>query len=294
MKVLSLFDGISCGLQSLKELNIEVEEYYSSEIDETAIMISKKNHPDIKHIGDVNNIDFTQYIGKIDLLLAGSPCQGFSSQGKLKGFDDDRSALFYKFIEALNIIKPKYFLLENVRTKKEWLDIIDKEVGVNRVFIDSKHFSAQSRKRFYWTNIDFSKDYPDYKIKYSDILEPDTNWLNEKQLDRIKAWKYNTNPLKAADRRINKNDDKVGTLLTSCGQGGSSIIFKIGDKYRYATIAELERLQTLPDNYTYVDGISHLKRCHHIGNGWNVSTINHILGGIKNNNSDEKSRITQI
>ena len=183
MKVLSLFDGISCGLQSLKELNIEVEEYYSSEIDETAIMISKKNHPDIKHIGDVNNIDFTQYIGKIDLLLAGSPCQGFSTFGKLQGFDDNRSALFYKFIEALNIIKPKYFLLENVRTKKEWLDIIDKEVGVNRVFIDSKNFSAQSRKRFYWTNIDFSKDYPDYKIKYSDILEPDTNWLNENQLD---------------------------------------------------------------------------------------------------------------
>ena len=114
MNVLSLFHGISCGRIALKRVGIKVNKYYASEIDKYAIQVTKKNYPDTIHIGDVNDIDFNEYIGKVDLLIGGSPCKGFSKVGKGLNFDDPESKLFFKFVEALEIIKPKYFLLENV------------------------------------------------------------------------------------------------------------------------------------------------------------------------------------
>jgi len=124
LNVLSLFDGISCGQLALERVGIKVNTYYASEIDKYAIQITQKNYPNTIQLGDINNIDFNEYIGKIDLLIGGSPCQGFSFAGKQLNFDDPRSKLFFKFAEALSIIKPKYFLLENVKMKDEFKNVI--------------------------------------------------------------------------------------------------------------------------------------------------------------------------
>lgn len=151
MKVVSLFDGMGCGYQALKELNIPVSEYHAFEIDKHAIQVSKKNHPNTIHHGSVVGFDFRS-LGEIDLLIGGSPCQGFSAAGKRLAFDDPRSKLFFEFTRAKEELNPKWFLLENVKMKQEWQDIISQYMGVQPVMIDSALVSAQRRKRLYWCN----------------------------------------------------------------------------------------------------------------------------------------------
>lgn len=153
MKVLSLFDGISCGRLALERAGIPVEKYYASEIDKYAIQVAQKNYPDTIQIGDCTKIDYKKYAGEIDLLIGGSPCQGFSFAGKQLNFADPRSRLFFEFVRALKEVKPKYFLLENVKMKKEFQDIISQQLGVEPIEINSALVSAQNRKRLYWTNI---------------------------------------------------------------------------------------------------------------------------------------------
>ena len=172
MRILSLFDGMSCGQIAINRLEIKDYIYYASEIDKYAIQITQKNFPNTIQVGDVTklkSIDFKN----IDLMLAGSPCQGFSFAGKQLAFDDPRSALFFEFIRLLKEIKPKYFLLENVRMKKEFLSIISEQVGVEPTLINSSLLSAQSRQRYYWTNIPFDKNIKDKGILLKDILETD-------------------------------------------------------------------------------------------------------------------------
>ena len=179
MKVLSLFDGMSCGMIALDRLGIKVDKYYASEIDKYAIQVSQANYPNIIQIGDVCDIKAEDY-QDIDLILAGSPCQGFSFAGKQLAFDDPRSALFFEFIRLLKEIKPKYFLLENVNMKKEFLDVISEQVsscypelpfGIERIKINSALVSAQNRLRWYWTNIP-GVDQPEQRgIVLRDILE---------------------------------------------------------------------------------------------------------------------------
>lgn len=152
MRVLSLFDGISCGMVALERAGISVDRYAAYEIDPSAIKISRKNYPNIEHCGDVTTADFSQHKGS-DLLIGGSPCQGFSFAGKQLNFNDPRSRLFFEFERALNEIKPKYFLLENVKMKKEYSDVITQRLGVEPIEINSNLLSAQNRKRIYWTNI---------------------------------------------------------------------------------------------------------------------------------------------
>ena len=179
MKVLSLFDGMSCGRIALDQLGIPVEKYYASEIDKYAIQVSQANYPDIEQVGDICNLDPKDY-QDVDLIIAGSPCQGFSFAGKQLAFDDPRSALFFEFIRLLKEIKPKYFLLENVRMKKEFLQVISQQVsecypeiafGIEPIFINSSLLSAQSRQRFYWTNIPGIQEPEDQGIVLRDILE---------------------------------------------------------------------------------------------------------------------------
>lgn len=190
MKVLSLFDGMSCGRIALDQLGIPVEKYYASEIDKYAMQVSAANYPDIEQVGDICNLDSKDY-KDVDLMLAGSPCQGFSFAGKQLAFDDPRSALFFEFIRLLKQIKPKYFLLENVRMKKEFLEVITDqlsqcyapedvdnqllnvlgEVRFEPIFINSSLLSAQSRQRYYWTNIPGIKQPEDRGIVLRDILE---------------------------------------------------------------------------------------------------------------------------
>ena len=170
MNVLSLFDGMSCGMIALDRLGIKVDKYYASEIDKYAMQVSAANYPEIIQVGDVCDLKSEDF-KDIDLILAGSPCQGFSFSGKGLAFDDPRSALFFEFIRLLKEIKPKYFLLENVKMKKEYLDIISEYTEVEPIFIQSSLVSAQSRQRYYWTNIPNIQQPKDRGIALKDILE---------------------------------------------------------------------------------------------------------------------------
>jgi DNA (cytosine-5)-methyltransferase 3A len=146
MRVLSLFDGISGAQQALKNLGIIPEVYYASEIDKYAISVTMKNFPNTIQLGDVRNIT-KETVGEIDLLVGGSPCQGFSFAGKQLNFNDERSKLFFEYVRILNEIKPKYFLLENVKMKKEYEDVISESLGVKPIAINSALVSAQTRKK---------------------------------------------------------------------------------------------------------------------------------------------------
>lgn len=177
INVLSLFDGISCGMIALERAGFEVENYYSSEIDKQAIGISSNNYPNIKRLGTVENwkqwdIDWSS----IDLLIGGSPCQGFSSSGKGLNFDDPRSKLFFVFSDILKHIKelnPNVkFMLENVKMKEEWCNVITEYLGVSYVEINSRNFSAQNRVRYYWCNFEILP-YTDKGIMLEDIVEDD-------------------------------------------------------------------------------------------------------------------------
>jgi DNA (cytosine-5)-methyltransferase 3A len=169
MNVLSLFDGISCGRVALERAGIKVDKYYASEIDKYAIQVAQKNYPDTIQIGDVTKIDGKQF-KDIELLIGGSPCQGFSFAGKQLNFIDPRSRLFFEYVRILKEVNPKYFLLENVKMKKEFQDIISKYVGVEPIEINSALVSAQNRKRLYWTNIPGVEQPEDKSIMLKDII----------------------------------------------------------------------------------------------------------------------------
>lgn len=327
--VLSLFDGISCGRLALKRAGIQVDTYLASEIEEPAIEIAAKNHSDIQHIGDVNNLtgEELRKLPKIDLILAGSPCQGFSRNGKGLNFDDPRSSLFFKFIDIVNWIKENNnpdvkFLLENVEMKKEWERVIDDYTKQKAININSMLVSAQKRPRLYWTNIDGVEQPEDKGIKLIDILEDsvssdydipeeilksdpvefydaddDLIWRRERFIE-IKgdtaivrqATKQgyliaeigdsiNLTIPNSKTRRGRVGKSKSNTLDTQCNQG----VF-IGGQVRRFTITELERLQTLPDGYTDVEGVKESARKKAIGNGWTVDVIAHILSYLKEDN----------
>jgi len=189
MNVLSLFDGMSCTQIALKNLGIKVDKYYASEIDKYAIKVARENFPETIHLGDIKDITGSDFIYDIDLIVAGSPCQGFSFAGKQLAFDDPRSALFFEFVRLLREVKPKYFLLENVRMKKEHMDVISQQVsdiypecnngslfGIEPIKINSALVSAQSRNRLYWTNIPNIEQPKDLGIVLRDILEPSEDW----------------------------------------------------------------------------------------------------------------------
>ena len=169
MRVLSLFDGISCGMVALERAGIPVEQYTAYEIEPNAIKISKKNYPQIEHRGDVTTADFKKYKG-CELLMGGSPCQGFSIAGKQLNFCDPRSRLYFDFERALIDANPKYFLLENVKMKKEYQDVISSRLGVQPIEINSNLVSAQNRKRLYWTNIPGVQKPDDLGILLKDIV----------------------------------------------------------------------------------------------------------------------------
>ena len=182
--VCSLFDGMSGTQMALKNLGIKVDTYYASEIDKPAIQITRKNFPDTIHLGDVRDVKGEDFIKDIDLVVAGSPCQGFSFAGKQLAFDDERSALFFEFIRILREVKPKYFLLENVRMKKEFQDVISEQISsvypeytsgglfsIEPILINSALVSAQNRNRLYWTNIPGIEQPEDLGIVLRDVLE---------------------------------------------------------------------------------------------------------------------------
>lgn len=283
---------------ALERANIKVDEYIAYEIEPNAITVSQHHYPNIKQMGDVTKADFTQ-IGKIDLLIGGSPCQGFSFAGKGLNFSDPRSKLFFEYVRALQEVKPKYFLLENVVMKQEWQDIISKYLGVEPILINSALVSAQNRKRLYWTNIPNVQLPRDKGIKLSDILED----IEFKHPGAIRGRRLNKATI--VGRRLNENGhredynkeipitqclevrktniDKSNCIttvdkdnvLTPLAPGRYPNVFKDNLPFRYYTTTEYCRLQTLPDDY--VDMIPKSAGRKALGNGWNVDTIAHIF-----------------
>ncbi len=290
MNVLSLFDGISCGQLALKNLNKKVDYYLASEIDKYAINITQKNFPNTHQLGDVNNIDFSKLTRTIDLLMGGSPCQDLSNykcwNGQNLGLKGDKSSLFYKFVEALRVIKPKYFLLENVASMKdEWRDIISKELGVDYIYIDSEIVSGASRPRYYWTNIPITGKLEETNEVLEDILEPvvDEKYFynnNKFQLDSYAKRVVGLLDVNGHNeiKRVFNPKMKCSTLMCD-GDGGNRVKkVLLGDRVRKLTPIEYERLQNLPDNYTA--GVSNSRRYTAIGNGWTIKVIEHLLKNI--------------
>jgi len=191
INVLSLFDGISCGQVALKNAGIDVENFYASEIDKYAIKITQNQHPQTKQLGDIK--DWKNWdLPKIDLIMGGSPCQGFSFAGKQLNFEDSRSKLFFDFVDVVNHFKPKYFFLENVKMKQEYQDVISNLLGVEPILINSALVSAQNRKRLYWTNIPNISQPKDCNINLKDILESGA-------VDRYKAHCLDANYFKGGN-----------------------------------------------------------------------------------------------
>lgn len=282
INVLSLFDGMSCGQIALNKLGVKYDNYYASEIDKFAIGITKKNYPNTIHLGDVRDVK-GEDLPKIDLLFGGSPCQSFSNAGNGKGFEGS-SGIFWEYVRVLREVKPKYFMLENVKMKKEWQDIITKELGVEPIAINSNLLSGQNRPRLYWTNIPGVEIPEDKGIKLKDILEDD-NLVDKQHLMTPKAmiymdglrngkqrWDYHKNPL----------DGKAACIVASFYKlSGLGVLDyrTLGKPCRRLTPVECERLQTVPDNYT--ESASRTQRYKMIGNGWTVDVIAHIFSYMK-------------
>lgn len=285
--VLSLFDGMSCGQIALNRAGIKYNAYFASEIDDYAIKVTQANYPDTIQLGDVTNwrnwdIDWAS----IDLVIGGSPCQGFSSAGKGLAFDDPRSKLFFVFVDILKHVKQHNpnvkFLLENVKMKKEHLDVISEYLGVQPVFINSALVSAQNRQRYYWANWEFGQP-KDKGVVLADIIEDvfDANYSKEDTITTTHALKLLLHVANAIDinghahnKRIYSTEGKAPTLLTSSG-GHKEPKITTDMAYRKLTPTECERLQTVPDGYTA--HVSKTQRYKMLGNGWTVDVIAHIL-----------------
>jgi DNA (cytosine-5)-methyltransferase 3A len=301
MNVLSLFDGISCGQIALNKANIPYNNYFASEIDKNAIKVTQHHYPNTVQLGDVTKIEFIA--SKIDLLIGGSPCQGFSFAGKQLNFDDPRSKLFFEFVRLINECKPKYFLLENVVMKKEYEDIITEYLGVAPIKINSSLVSAQNRVRLYWTNIPGVGIPEDRGITLNDVLEIDSNdnpaAIRGRRLNKAtiigrrlneagKRSDYNkdipiTQCLEVRATNTNKSNclttvDK-DNVLTPLPIGRHPNAFKDKLSFRYYSLLEYERLQTLPEGYTNLVSISQAKKM--IGNAWTVDVIAHIFSYLK-------------
>ena len=300
--VLSLFDGLSCGQIAFNRAGIKYDNYFASEIDKHAIKVTQTNYPKTIQLGDVKEIDYSK-LPKIDLLIGGSPCQSFSFAGKQKGMTtkdnveiltlehylelksngfefQGQSYLFWEYMNALTILKPKYFLLENVKMSEKWKKVLSKAIGFEPILICSGNISAQNRPRYYWTNIPNVVEPNKIDIKLKDILQNNVDV------------KYNIKPERVDTlmKFLSKNYKvcgKVPTLTTELAHNtGKNFypktlveIFDVLGYYRRLTPIEVERLQTVPDDYTSV--VTDTERYRMLGNGWTVDVIAHIFSFLK-------------
>ena len=270
MNVLSLFDGISCGQVALNRLRIKYDNYYSSEIDEYAIKVTQNNFPNTIQLGDITEIKGSD-LPQIDLLIGGSPCQGFSNVGKGLNFDDPRSKLFFEFVRLKNELNPKYFLLENVVMKQEWQDIISEHMGVKPIQINSKLVSCQNRPRLYWTNIPNITQPKDLGLRICDVISPEFKDKYPNYLDLL----FYGGP-KIRKDVVQHYKEKASCLTATMykGQVNSYCKNELGQIYKYSP-QDCELMQTLPLNYT--SGLSNTQRYKMLGNGWTVDVIAHIF-----------------
>ena len=308
MNVLSLFDGCSGARLALTRANKKIDKYYTCEIDKYSSMVTKLNFPDTIALGDVTKVNF-EMLPKINFLVGGSPCTDLSfAKGNGKGLEGEQSKLFYKYFEAYEILKRKNpdlkFLLENVKMKQKWKDIISDLLGVQPIFINSTDFSAQNRQRLYWTNIPVDEWIP-CNDKLQDILETEEDWY----VNRDKAYtmtatysgacprdyfEKSSRQLAFTDREkshcIDANYFKGGNLKSYFEKHRRQLVFNynpasIVTRWRKLTPLECERLQTVPDKYTKcgqkengdIVEISNTQRYKMLGNGFTINVIAHII-----------------
>lgn len=297
MNVLSLFDGISCGQIALERAGIKVNTYYASEIKKNAIKVTKLNYPNTIHIGDVTKVSYKNGIlhtengdynvGKIDLLIGGSPCQNFSvartmMNKKIDGLDGDKSSLFYEYLRLLNEIKPQYFLLENVKMKKKSENELNQFLGVKGIHINSKLVSYQNRERIYWTNIPDIIIPDDKNIDFQDYKDTDYKYCKEfkvnKTPSRERMWNQGNGRNDNGSCANITESNKIYCLTRKQDRCPNSGLIEFEDFCRYLTRRELELAQTVPIGYT--NCVSYNQAQDLLGDGWTVDVITHILSYI--------------
>lgn len=291
MNVASMFDGMSCGQIALERKGVKVDNYFASEIEKYPILVTQKNYPDTIQLGDIN--DYKNWdLPKTDLLIGGSPCQDLSRLKSKdgKGLYGEKSRLFFKYVEVLHKLNPKHFLLENVIMNQESKDVITAILGVEPFEINSGNFSAQDRKRLYWTNIDFDKELPLNELVLKDIMEKEVdpkyfyddeykfNGLDKRVVANLHL-RYPNGKRKFTEHmaRVYSPESKSPTLTAISGGHQESKVWDNG-KPRKLTPLEYERLQTVPDGYT--SSVSSSQRYKMLGNGWTVDVIAHIFKGL--------------
>jgi site-specific DNA-cytosine methylase len=275
---------MSAGQIALNRAGIKYENYFASEIDKYAIQVTQHNYPNTKQVGSVVDVK-AEDLPKIDLLIGGSPCQGFSFAGKQLNFEDERSKLFFEFVRLLKECKPKYFLLENVEMKKEYQDMITEQLGVEPIKINSSLVSAQNRPRIYWTNIVDKLEIKDKGILLKDIIDYSSDYtfisaektINRKHTKNYLQYDINGKGHGSQDQRAYYLNGKHGCLDT--GASGKAKILLEDGTVRKATRIECERMQTIPDNYTISVTESQAKSM--LGNGWTVGVIVEFFKNIK-------------
>ena len=311
MIVLSLFDGIGTGMLALKNAGIQIDKYYASEIESKPIETALKNHNGIIELGDVNGIE-VEKLGKIDLLIGGSPCQGFSRNGKHLNFDDPRSRLFLKYVEILEKIRKSNpnvkFMLENVRMKREWQDAITDFLEAEPVQIDSRIHTAQARERTYWTNI-AAVQQPEFeespirsiaeRRNRENYIKQNGVWFDpaiserEREIVELREGEIRVKQATKAGYIVAEEGDginlqfptsktrrgrvikgKLPTLDCSC-----NVCYLLDGAIHKITVREAERAQNLPDGYT--EGMTDNEAKTAIGNGWNEKTVRHIFQYLK-------------
>ena len=298
MNVLSLFDGISCGQIALDRAGIKIDNYYASEIKKHAIRVTQKHFPNTIQIGDVTKVKYKDGIlytengefkvGKINLLIGGSPCQNFSMARacmyEIDGLKGDKSKLFYEYLRILKEINPDYFLLENVKMKKESYEELNSYLGVKGISINSELVSFQKRPRVYWSNIPNITIPEDKHINFQDYKDTDHDYCNQFKVKRTpsreKMWNNGqgrNSTLKSCANVTNSN--KVYCLTRKQDRCPNSGLIEFEDFCRYLTRREIEAAQTLPIGYT--DNLSYLQMQDVCGDGWTVDVIAHIFSFMK-------------
>lgn len=305
MRVLSLFDGISCGMVALERAGILVEKYVAYEIDEDAIEVSKYNYPMIEHKGDVFEAKYIE--GEFDLLIGGSPCTYWSiaignetRETTASGIGWD---LFSQYVRALREAKPKYFLYENNESMSDDIkNEITKHLGVQPIMIDSADFSAQKRKRLYWTNIPLDMNWKKSEILFSDIME--TEGLKTRSIEQYKhtfkwskdgmclSWDTSGKGYYSQASRARIPNQKWNTVCANRAESKGNVWLG-NDTIRLVTISELEKLQTLPVGYTSCLKNKE-KRGKGIGNGWTVDVIAYIFSFLPKNTRERESFFKRI
>ena len=289
LNVLSLFDGMSGGRIALDRLGIPVDNYFACEIDKYAMQIANKNYPYTVQLGSVTELDATGLL-PIDLFIGGSPCQDFSyAKTDGTGIEGERSGLFWEYVRLLNEVKEKnpdvLFLLENVPMKQEWQDILTKALGVEPIEINSNLVSAQNRRRLFWTNIPDVTLPEDKEIYLKDILlEEPFHLFTDERIENSKVltknyvkWDISQKGYYSQQDRAYYKDGKMCCIPKSQVKSKTSVVEGDG-VYRRLSPVEIERLQTVPDDYT--SGVSDTQRYMMLGNGWTIDVIAHIFSFI--------------